>query len=57
MIGARALLAFRGIDNPTDDQLLGAMMEADYQSFMISWGKGWEQWAEVWIKMHSKRRR
>jgi hypothetical protein len=28
---------------PTDDAMVGAMMEAEYQSFMLSWGKACER--------------
>jgi hypothetical protein len=42
MEGARALLAFRDGEK-SDRAMVGAMMWAEYQSFMLSWGKAWER--------------
>ncbi len=56
MAGARALLAFRGVPYSAD-AFVGAMMEAEYQAFVISWGKAWEAKVKAQAKANKRGRR
>lgn len=57
MTGARALLAFQGVRNPSDDELLGALMHAEYQGALVSFVTSWGEFCKAWSRVEKAKAR